>query len=423
MYYSKLVDDYSYAFRAISYYISNNCPCDSLKEMKEYHSNDKVSYVLANCVEFDLKNGMFIDLTTTTPPAQQGVQAAAKGAPQGGVSSMIKMCLKSKTKTAGEIKEFVELCIADYKKHVESINKNKIYHFIYKKKNDDRLDFSSTVISDLDDPNNMNFETFDHVFNEHKSTIIADMDRLNDVNYYRRNGIKRKKGYLFYGNTGCGKTYSVMAMANKSKRHIIEVPMSRVKTNDELEEIVNLTMINKVAFTKEEVIILFDEIDCGTDSLKKREGFEDAAPEEPEEPEEPVSKPVLPIGFILPEPKKEKSKSSFSSSDKLSLGTVLSRLDGIGSYNGILFIATTNCITSLDPAIYRHGRLDPYFFTHLRRIDMVGMIEKSFGATLSKKQTAKLPDRNRKISPSSLKKYIQDYENNLQGLLDFVCTL
>ena len=39
---------------------------------------------------------------------------------------------------------------------------------------------------------------------------------------------------------GCGKTSAVIAMANYGKRHIIEIPMSRIKTNGDIEEILSL---------------------------------------------------------------------------------------------------------------------------------------------------------------------------------------
>ena len=50
---------------------------------------------------------------------------------------------------------------------------------------------------------------------------MNDIKRLRDIEYYQKNGIKRKKGYLFYGHPGCGKTLSVIAMALEDNRHIL----------------------------------------------------------------------------------------------------------------------------------------------------------------------------------------------------------
>jgi SpoVK/Ycf46/Vps4 family AAA+-type ATPase len=66
-------------------------------------------------------------------------------------------------------------------------------------------------------------------------------------------GLRYRQKILLYGPPGCGKTCHVNAIANYDKRHIIEIPMSRIKTNKELENIINLTQINEVTFKKEEV--------------------------------------------------------------------------------------------------------------------------------------------------------------------------
>lgn len=408
--YSKSPAEFSLAFRAISHYISENYECTSLKEARPSDEapvadSSFTKFVVSQCINLDLKNGMFIDSRVETPLRRDGSASREE--------QTIQLRLRSKTRTIVELKEFVAECVRVYNNYSAKMNKDKLYHFIYKgKTGSESLRFSSAVISDLASDTNRSFETFDHVFNEHKSSLVDDMDLLADTEYYRANGLKRKKGYLFYGDPGCGKTYSVMAMANHGKRHIIEVPMARVKTNEELEDIINSTTINGISFEKSQVIILFDEIDCGTNSLKKRDGVGEVTKEPVEDPTKGSEETAL--GAL------EKILSSRGSEekDKLSLGTVLSRLDGIGSYNGILFIATTNCINSLDPALYRHGRLDPYYFTFSRREDIKGMIEWAFKVELTEKQIAVLPDRESKVSPSTVKKYIHDHRKNLGGLLE-----
>jgi chaperone BCS1 len=198
-----------------------------------------------------------------------------------------------------------------------------------------------------------------------------DIERLRDVEYYMRTGLKRKKGYLFYGPPGCGKTSTVVAMALLDNRHIIEIPMCRVKTNKELEDIFAMNEINKVKIDKNKVILLFDEIDTGMEN---------------------VSKPTKnPMKVIKKQLKKMTSISSSNASsnagstndsedegeedeivdfgvkikdeeDKINIGTILSRLDGIGNYNGLIIVGTTNSITKLTPALYREGRLTPLYF-------------------------------------------------------------
>ena len=107
-------------------------------------------------------------------------------------------------------------------------------------------------------------------------------------------------------------------------------------------------------------------------------------------------------------------------SDKLNLGTVLSRIDGIGNYDGLIIIATTNCRDKLSPALYRHGRLDPIFYSYCRRVDIQHIIEEYYEIKLTQDQIDKLPDEVHKIAASSVIKYIEDYNNNLEELINFL---
>ncbi len=213
-----------------------------------------------------------------------------------------------------------------------------------------------------------------------------------------------------------------MAMANYGKRHIIEVPMSRVKTNAEFEDILNATSIEGVHFSKNQVILLFDEIDREADAV--------AVTTTPEAPVVPVTRSLRDILDLasteidfpgtMKRASSEEPKKPKDSEDKLSFGTVLSRLDGIGNYNGVIIIGTTNNLDKIDPVLYRHGRLDPYKFTFSRREDIKAIIEHAYRCVLTEEQATGLPDRDAKITPSTLKKYIHDHRKSVSGLLEFL---
>ena len=57
-------------------------------------------------------------------------------------------------------------------------------------------------------------------------------------------GIPYTLGLMFSGEPGCGKTSTIKAIANYTKRHIIEIPLSRVTTCRELKEIFFNEIIN-----------------------------------------------------------------------------------------------------------------------------------------------------------------------------------
>ena len=381
-----------------------------------------LKYGLAGCQDIDLGHGIYVDVNS------HSLNEGAKDKNTSNEVTKFTMRIKSKVKTTRELQQFVEACEKEYQSHLETINANKLYHFIYKgqtsgdKNQSPQMTFLSEVISDLTDPNGQSNETFDHLHNEHKAHIMDDITRLRDHQYYRAHGLKRKKGYLFYGKAGCGKTYTVTAMANFDNRHILEIPMSRVKTNAELEDLLNLKEINCIPIKKDKLIILFDEIDCGNKAVNKREGEANiennkASPDKDPSPSNPKDTSEIMADSIL---SLMTSSVERDKRDSLNLGTMLSRLDGVGNYDGLIIIATTNCKDKLSPALYRHGRLNPIYFDCARKADIRAMIEQSYDRKLTTKEANQLPDREHGLSPASIRKFIEDNDGELGPLLKFL---
>jgi SpoVK/Ycf46/Vps4 family AAA+-type ATPase len=94
---------------------------------------------------------------------------------------------------------------------------------------------------------------------------------------------------------------------------------------------------------------------------------------------------------------------------KLNLGTLLSKLDGIGNYNGLIVVGTTNYIEKLDPALYRELRLTPIKFDKLRKEDCIKIIKSYFNFDYDEKLNDILVDR--KITPTKLIHLCHQYEN------------
>ena len=326
-----------------------------------------------------------------------------------------------------DLKEYITGIILKYKKHTESLSDDKLYHFIYQGLDkDENLNFSSYFLNYKNDAEKVNFESFDNLFHEHKPLIMKDIEKLKDIEFYKRTGMKRKKGYLFYGESGTGKTSTVMAISNKDNRHIIEVPMSRVKTNAELERILNVEKIGDIRFTKSQIIILFDEIDICSDELKARKSEKDEFVEiEKKDTEENNNENNKKNNNEksdkeLSEKDKVKMKLMNKLCDFVNLGTMLSRLDGIGNYDGLIIIATTNHKELLDPSLFRELRLSPLYFSYSRKEDIIGMTEKFYGITLNEEQLKVIPDRDTKLAPSKIRFLLEKYEHSIG---DFILEL
>jgi hypothetical protein len=301
------------------------------------------------------------------------------------------------------IKNILENYVKKFEEYKNKISKNKIlYHFTYSGMKDNQLIFNSKILSETNSDNEL-FETFDKIYNEHVDKLIKDIDKLKDILYYKSHGLKRKLGFLFYGIPGCGKTSSVVAMALYDSRHIIEIPFSLIKTHEEFEKIMNLKSINDIEINNNNIILLFDELDIGMEKIGSRTDSNSKnnilTNQEITSVIDGVIDGVM-NGYCY--------LNKDTTSHKINLGTLLSKLDGIGNYNGLIIIGTTNCIDKLDPALYRELRLTPIEFKQLRKYDCIKIIESYFG-----KYDDNLNNliKDRIITPTKLISLCQTYDN------------
>lgn len=315
---------------------------------------------------------------------------------EGFIKWSITLSLKSTCATMNELRDFNDRCLKEYNEYKNKVNCKKTYYFTYQGLNDKEdivaSSFKMNLLSDDTSINTSNYETFETYFNMYKYDIIKEYEKLHDVQLHRTNGIKRKLGILLHGLPGVGKTSIVTALANYlgrdsngnyytpfnsphdniyKKRHILVIPPSRIKKNSEIEEIYNLTEINKIKFKKSEIIILFDEIDQFGNAVKNRTLKDGTGAGEGAKEGD--------IKTLMTELTNNMVKS-ISQPDDLNLGSLLSQLDGIGNSNsnGLLTIATTNHLHLLDPALYRDGRLNLYNLENASTVDIVNMFEKRY---------------------------------------------
>lgn len=366
----------------------------------------RTDYIVSASQSFDLNKDIRVVITRQRESAPKSQDISYK--------ITLSLIAKNDIQT---VQNYIKDAIDKYKRYMTTVNGGKIYHFIFQGQ-EERYDrrFKMSLLSDSSSPDTTNYETFDSLIGPHTEQLKKDIALLKDISYYRRSGAKHKKGYLFYGPPGCGKTASVIAMANYDQRHIIEIPMSRVKTNADIEEILNLTEIEGISFRKDQIILLFDEIDSGFEQNL----LPDAVPPKltPEEVEEEKDKIASYSDYKRFANRHARDREI--QEDQITIGSILSRLDGVGSYNGMIIIATTNHINKLPEQMYRHGRLNPVFFDYLSSTHTQEMIEQFYGITLTDKQKVMLPPTDYKLAPSALRQYIEKYISDLDGLLGFL---
>lgn len=300
--------------------------------------------------------------------------------------------------------EYIEKCIKEYDIKESKQNDGIIYYFKYLGKFDKELKFSKSVLSSETD---VLYETFDNIYNEHSDRLKNDIKQLKNDEYYKRTGLRRKKAYMFYGEPGCGKNASVVAMALHDKRHIVDIPFSILQYNSEFHEIMNLTTINGVSFRKDQVIFMFDEMHTGLAKICKGDLKKQNVDKENEELKNEM------INTLSLDKKEPVVKMTH---DTLDLGCVLSLLDGIGNYGGVIYVGLTNYIDKIPEPLKRSLRLTPVYFTYLRQCDVVKLIEVFYDVKLTDDLIDIIPDR--KITPARLRVLCE--QNEFSSVEDFV---
>ena len=155
----------------------------------------------------------------------------------------------------------------------------------------------------------LNPKDIDNIILNHetKQKILKDVNTFcKRKDWYIKRFIPYKRGYLFYGSPGNGKTSTSLALAHYLKRDIYVFMIPEIKDDSTLKRLFNNVSDN--------AIILIEDIDS---LFNKRE-----------------------------------------TEEKISFSALLNCLDGVYYKENIITIMTTNHVEKLDPALIRDGRID-----------------------------------------------------------------
>ena len=215
--------------------------------------------------------------------------------------------------------------------------------------------------------------TFNNLFFDDKKRLQDKIDFfINNKEWYDYEGHPYTFGIGLHGPPGTGKTSIIKCIANKLNRHIIVIPLSKIKTQREFsqyffESYYNSKNSKKIGFTDK--IIIFEDIDCMTDIVKKRvtEPNKDNNIDQCPDNNELLNKNAILQNELLNKIAKkvdDDHKDAFivdfekHNNDKITLSFILNIIDGIRETPGRILIITSNKYESLDPALIRPGRID-----------------------------------------------------------------
>ncbi|KAI1179289.1 mitochondrial chaperone BCS1 [Nemania sp. FL0916] len=185
-----------------------------------------------------------------------------------------------------------------------------------------------------------------HLDSDEKKSLLDDIQKYLDPRtkrLYQTRAMPYRRGYLFYGQPGTGKSSLTFALAGELGLDLFELKIPLVQGDQELAQ-----MFQELP---PRCLVVLEDIDV---VWTNRDSIE--PPKLSQIPLNPPSSSSAPSpGFLrAPLPVEEAGRPQL----RCTLSGLLNALDGVSSSEGRIVIMTTNKFDRLDPALIRPGRID-----------------------------------------------------------------
>jgi hypothetical protein len=376
---TKLV--YSNTFLSIIHYLSTNkdCKINSLTEImtnntelnyhywgdeqNEWKKKDQFMFIPINSKKFLIseKHQIFCEFTeinTSDKEENNGKNNNNISIPKS-KKFIITLSLNSvNEKDLIILENFIKVCLGEYNLFT-NIKKDNNKQYIFEYKNCEKEDNKLQLLFD-EFPLQNNKDLFKNIFFEDKEKLINYIKPFvynpNEIinigeEKYKRCGFTFKAGILFYGSPGCGKTSTIKAILNYTKRHAILINLGKIKTCEELQNIFRKRTINGRELDGKQLCYILEDCDAFENNIIQTRNNKD------EENKINNTNECNSLNKLI-DLTESTVKLMNKQEDVLNLSCFLNILDGIIELHGIMIIMTTNYPEKIDEALIRPGRFD-----------------------------------------------------------------
>jgi hypothetical protein len=236
--------------------------------------------------------------------------------------------------------------------------------------------------------------------------------------WYDAKGVPHTLGIVMWGHPGCGKTSTIKAIANETKRHIFNISLSQITTREALKDLfyndsVNIytgDKIEQLTIPIKQRLYVIEDIDAMESVVIKRTPEELARMEEDRRKKREEKEKLM----------NQLGRGGFNDKDEdeLDLATLLNVLDGVRETPGRVIVLSTNYPERLDEALMRPGRFDIIIEFSKHSCDVLrSHIEKFYEQPLTEAQwsTLNVLALDKKWTPAEVSQILFKHIHNMDA--------